>query len=71
MSTADEPTPDVVIVPADEFEHWLFDESPRERALRESLARHPAGRAATRPCACACSSGDFCGGCGHAGCGRR
>ncbi|TDD37866.1 hypothetical protein E1287_07365 [Actinomadura sp. KC06] len=24
------------------------------------------------PCACACNSGDgWCGGCGHAGCGRR
>ncbi|MEU8195317.1 hypothetical protein AB0C10_16200 [Microbispora amethystogenes] len=23
------------------------------------------------PCGCECSSGGFCGGCGHAGCGRR
>jgi hypothetical protein len=23
------------------------------------------------PCACACSAGGFCGGCGHAGCGAR
>lgn len=22
-------------------------------------------------CSCACNSGGFCGGCGHAGCGRR
>lgn len=24
-----------------------------------------------RPCGCVCCSGGFCGGCGHAGCGRR
>lgn len=24
-----------------------------------------------RPCSCACRSGGFCGGCGHAGCGGR
>lgn len=23
------------------------------------------------PCPCVCNSGGFCGGCGHAGCGRR
>lgn len=23
------------------------------------------------PCSCECNSGGFCGGCGHAGCGRR
>lgn len=23
------------------------------------------------PCPCACNSGGFCGGCGHAGCGGR
>lgn len=27
--------------------------------------------AAAGPCPCACNSGSFCGGCGHAGCGRR
>ncbi|GAB3459150.1 hypothetical protein GCM10027436_65230 [Actinophytocola sediminis] len=25
----------------------------------------------TAGCGCACTSGGFCGGCGHAGCGRR
>lgn len=25
----------------------------------------------TRGCPCACNSGGFCGGCGHAGCGGR
>ena len=25
----------------------------------------------TGPCPCACNSGGFCGGCGHAGCGGR
>ena len=32
--------------------------------------RAPARRAAGS-CGCVCSSGGFCGGCGHAGCGRR
>jgi hypothetical protein len=31
----------------------------------------PADRRAPGPCGCVCSSGGFCGGCGHAGCGRR
>ncbi|MCY4622921.1 MAG: hypothetical protein OXD34_14000 [bacterium] len=26
---------------------------------------------AARPCPCACASGGWCGGCGHAGCGGR
>jgi hypothetical protein len=25
----------------------------------------------TVPCPCECNRGSFCGGCGHAGCGRR
>lgn len=28
-------------------------------------------RSAVGPCPCECNSGGFCGGCGHAGCGRR
>lgn len=28
-------------------------------------------RALAAPCPCACNAGGFCGGCGHAGCGRR
>lgn len=39
-----------------------------ERARSASLLRHPS---ATTSCSCACNSGGFCGGCGHAGCGRR
>ncbi|MGW1944960.1 hypothetical protein ACWCRC_11620 [Streptomyces sp. NPDC001940] len=32
----------------------------------------PARRRSAGPCTCACSTGGFCGGCGHAGCtGRR
>lgn len=27
--------------------------------------------ATTKPCWCACNAGGFCGGCGHAGCGKR
>jgi hypothetical protein len=33
--------------------------------------RRPAPGRAAGPCGCACTSGGFCGGCGHAGCGRR
>lgn len=40
-------------------------------ALDASVARHPAGKRLTGPCPCACNSGGFCGGCGHAGCGGR
>ncbi|MFI5808607.1 hypothetical protein [Streptomyces sp. NPDC051561] len=29
------------------------------------------GRRAAGSCGCACTTGGFCGGCGHAGCGRR
>ncbi len=32
--------------------------------------RSPA-RAAVGSCGCGCATGGFCGGCGHAGCGRR
>ncbi|MER6386203.1 hypothetical protein ACWDBP_00240 [Streptomyces sp. NPDC001233] len=31
----------------------------------------PARDRSARPCPCPCSSGGFCGGCGHAGCGGR
>lgn len=31
----------------------------------------PQRRRAAGPCPCTCSSGGFCGGCGHAGCGGR
>lgn len=55
--------------------------SPAEagRLLDEQAARILAGvrtsprylARATGPCPCACNSGGFCGGCGHAGCGGR
>ena len=31
----------------------------------------PGERVPARGCGCACTSGGFCGGCGHAGCGGR
>jgi hypothetical protein len=37
------------------------------KARREAMLHHPSNRG----CPCACSSGGFCGGCGHAGCGGR
>lgn len=37
-----------------------------------ALGRPPlARRRTTGRCPCACNSGEFCGGCGHAGCGGR
>jgi hypothetical protein len=46
----------------DEEHHW----SPEKTAeVAERLA------ALRKPCGCACSSGGWCGGCGHAGCGGR
>ena len=44
------------------------------RRLLSQDAHSPApgsSRPATGPCPCACNSGGFCGGCGHAGCGAR
>jgi hypothetical protein len=35
------------------------------------LLRDDAHHVARRGCQCECNSGGFCGGCGHAGCGRR
>ncbi len=44
--------------------------SPSEPSEREITIPT---RSTYRPlaCPCACNSGGFCGGCGHAGCGRR
>jgi hypothetical protein len=39
---------------------------PASGPPRRCRLRHAAGR-----CSCVCASGGFCGGCGHAGCGRR
>ena len=47
---------------------------PQARRQRASSAPYPrrrAPRAAVGPCGCECCRGGFCGGCGHAGCGRR
>ncbi len=37
--------------------------------VADTLAEARRGRAG--PCPCECNRGEFCGGCGHAGCGRR
>jgi hypothetical protein len=46
-----------------------------DRPTASSTTSFPRQRAVTfgkpGPCACACNSGGFCGGCGHAGCGAR
>ncbi|WP_035851163.1 hypothetical protein [Kitasatospora azatica] len=39
--------------------------------FRSHLAHVPRQRVIAGPCTCACASGGFCGGCGHAGCARR
>lgn len=46
-------------------------ESKRLRELR--ISRPFAGRrgVGVGPCPCECNRGQFCGGCGHAGCGGR
>ncbi len=36
-----------------------------------ALPQRPPVRPAAGRCTCVCASGGFCGGCGHAGCGRR
>lgn len=61
---------------ANEIESWgtvtpEAEEKPAPPVLPGRLRRPPARPAWSGPCGCACSSGDFCGGCGHAGCGGR
>jgi hypothetical protein len=43
----------------------------RQAAFRKLEAKGVTGPAVRAGCGCACNSGGFCGGCGHAGCGRR
>jgi len=43
-----------------------FPNRPARSARQPHAPTRDAG-----PCGCACTSGGFCGGCGHAGCGRR
>jgi hypothetical protein len=55
------------------FKTWLRSWDPHRDnpALDAAVARHPAGKRLGQGCGCECCSGGFCGGCGHAGCGRR
>jgi hypothetical protein len=46
---------------------WLNEIRPK--SLVVSFARP--SRRDCGPCGCACCYGGWCGGCGHAGCGRR
>ncbi len=46
-------------------------QQPRQRASSVQCPRRRASRPAVGPCGCECGRGGFCGGCGHAGCGRR
>lgn len=61
--------PDVLDVLNAEME--LVKSSPLRPTVldthRDRVRRHPS----TGPCTCECNRGGFCGGCGHAGCGRR
>lgn len=53
--------------------YWDRKIQEREREEDERVARYKMERdtRAIRGCPCACNSGGFCGGCGHAGCGGR
>lgn len=57
-------------LPADEriklLDTALAHAAPTPAPVRTPERRRPAG-----PCPCPCNNGQFCGGCGHAGCGGR
>lgn len=63
-------TDDVVERLADEAERGYDVDHLRDRARERSVARHPT-TGQPSGCPCECNFGGFCGGCGHAGCGRR
>jgi hypothetical protein len=44
---------------------------PRAKYRPAPPYRRAPGRRAAGSCGCACATGGFCGGCGHAGCARR
>jgi hypothetical protein len=44
---------------------------PKELVAEVNRRKKAMDRRAVGPCPCVCNSGGFCGGCGHAGCGRR
>lgn len=51
-----------------------YDGPTADADFAEAFARASArAKAAAKPgpCGCECCRGEFCGGCGHAGCGRR
>jgi hypothetical protein len=48
----------------------IATELRQSRAVQQ-LPRRAAPQQRIGPCPCACNSGGFCGGCGHAGCGGR
>lgn len=47
------------------------EQAQASKARREAMLNHPSSRRRFGGCPCVCQSGGFCGGCGHAGCGRR
>lgn len=55
---------EIIRVPADRY-------LPFVARLEEPARDKPRLRQLMRGCPCACNSGGFCGGCGHAGCGGR
>lgn len=56
-----------------DYEVTLRPPEPQQPPRRASSASYPrrAPRPAVGTCGCECGRGGFCGGCGHAGCGRR
>lgn len=51
----------------------VLEEAVRAAGLGESWARFEKSerRRVEGACPCECNRGEFCGGCGHRGCGRR
>ncbi len=67
------------IGPLAEHESWLIhfmaevatSEETAAALNRKAAEVRGAERRPVGPCECECNRGGFCGGCGHAGCGRR
>jgi hypothetical protein len=69
-------SPDQHVEPAEQDEYPRDNDatgstSPAASPVPGNGSRIPYKRRRNGPCTCECATGGFCGGCGHAGCGRR